>query len=169
MRCKTAGWDRESYDLCESFSSISYTRMSQFYHYRIVPGESLARLWMTGRVDRDNKLAALEGLRSDPDWHENMDVIWDCSRTTEVIILPEDVPPLLEAVLEDAGGMDVFYGERDNVFVIAKLFATLERRRGKDARVCTTMDEVLDVLGRIQLPPALRDPDDGDQQRCTTA
>ena len=143
--------------------------MSHSYRYRIVPEESLARLWMMGRVDRDSKLAALEGLRSDADWHKNMDVIWDCTHTTEVIILPEDLPPLLEAVLEDAGGMDVFYGERDNVFVIAKLFATLERRSGKRARVCTTMDEVLDTLGRIQLPPALRDPDDEDQQRRKTA
>ncbi len=143
--------------------------MPRFCQYRIVPEESLARLWVKGRVDRDSKLAALEELRSDADWHDNMTVIWDCTQATEIIILPEDLSPLLEAVLEDPGGIDVFYGERDNVFVIAKLFATLERRRGKHARVCTTMDEVLDTLGRTELPPALRDPADEDQQRRKTA
>ncbi len=128
--------------------------------YCIVPEASLARLWIVGSVDRETQLAALSMLRGDPLWHENTDVIWDCSGVSEVVIDPTGLEEVLEALLDEPEGMDLFYGSQDDVYVIAKLFATLERRRGKRARVCKTMAEVLDALDCTSLPEALRDAAD---------
>ncbi len=131
------------------------------YRHVIDTHTGIARVWMTGRIDADAKHAALDALYSDPLWKGEMTVIWDCAYATEVIVLPHDVPPLLDAITQDLEGCDLFYGDHDIAYLMAKLFATLERRRGKRARVCRSMSEVLSELKRDDLPFPLRDPRDG--------
>jgi hypothetical protein len=130
------------------------------YRYVIAPGEGMARVWLVGRVDAESKKAALSALRADPDWQAGTGVLWDCVAADETDILPTDVPPMLDAMMEDPDGVDVFYGAHDVAYMIAKLFALLERTRGKHARVVGTIADACEVLGCTRLPPSLRDPAD---------
>lgn len=133
--------------------------------HAIDPPSRLARVWMTGHVDAEAKLAAIEALHADPLWDVSFATIWDGTGASQVVVLPTDVPPLLEAFTTGDAGMDLFYGEQGMAYLMAKLFALLEGRRGKEAHVCPTMADVLERLGRSDLPVALQDPDGGATNR----
>ncbi len=129
------------------------------FRYAIVPDENIARIWLEGHATAKLKMAVIHAFRSDPLWKPGLYVIWDCMRDTAVILAPTDIPALLNLITEE-DGMDLFYGNRHIAYGVAKLFALLERRKGRRAHVCETMADVLTALGRDSLPTALRDPAD---------
>jgi hypothetical protein len=135
------------------------------FHYAIDAPTRLARVWMTGRVDAEIKLAAIESLYGDPLWKSDFSTIWDCTHATEVIVLPPDVPPLLGAITAETDGMDLFVGDDGLAYLMAKLFALLERRVGKRAHVCARLSDALAHLGLDALPPSLADPPEAEADR----
>lgn len=127
----------------------------------------MARVWFSGRLDADAKRAALSDLYARPSWQPGTAVIWDCQSVDEVVMLPGEPEELAHASAEgDRAGTDLFLCGSKTAALLGSLTAALERREGKQARVCLTLGDVLDALDLPELPPDLRGPgDDGAARR----
>ncbi|MGB3545121.1 hypothetical protein [Rubrivirga sp.] len=100
-------------------------------------------------------------VHGDADWRASFDAIWDCSSVRSHVVQPDDVSPLVEAMVEDTalegeGGRDVLVeSESLSESMFSPMLVRLLRRSGEDAYVVQTMEEALAVLGVDALPPAL--------------
>ncbi len=124
--------------------------------YRVDPPSRLALTLLVGRIYGDDMLAVVRAVQGDPGWRPDFDAIWDCSRVSAHIILPEEVGPIIDQTVRGQTGRDVLVESRSlGESLFSRMLAVTSRARGKEAHSCHTLADALAVLGRAELPPAL--------------
>lgn len=127
------------------------------FAYAIDPDAGLALAGMAGVLTGADMREIVATVHADPRWRDDFDAIWDCSRVLAHVVLPEDVLPLVIAVVHGETGRDVMIeskGYADQA--ITQLLALRCRRAGKAVGTRATLGEALDTLGYDGLPEALK-------------
>ena len=133
---------------------------SAAFDYAVDPGAGLAVARMTGTLTGPDMAEIVTAVHADADWEPAFDAIWDCSVVRAHVVQPDEVPPLVEAVLEagaakGSAGRDVLI---ENASLARSAFSEMlvrRLRRHQDAHVVRRMEQALAVLGLDALPPAL--------------
>ncbi len=125
------------------------------FRYSIDPEAGLALVEKSGEVTAEQIVESTRVLHRDPAWNMGMDVIWDCTRLSSLVVGPGDVPTVVAAYSEDLCGRDLLVIRREIDYPIAQLAAYLCRREGKESEVFTSMDDALAALGLCAFPEAL--------------
>jgi hypothetical protein len=115
---------------------IAYVRLEGDYH-----GVDIAR--------------CADGLSNDPDWHDDYHAIWDDRLIGELIVSSEGLDEMVDAQVSNSSGLDLIVTRRPNHAMLMKLYAWRVSKRGRPARVCSTLEEALDLVGLKELPEAL--------------
>ncbi len=126
--------------------------------YAIDPESGLALCVSSGTLTGEDMLALVEGLHANPLWQPEYDAIWDCQAVEAHIVLPEEVKPIVDEVVDETCGRDVML-EPSTIggALISELLAVRSRLRGKHVTVQKTLADALATLGHAQLPDALAD------------
>lgn len=137
--------------------SFGTTRIvtSMPFRYYIDVAERLVLAEKSGRFDGAALVESVRTLHADPAWRDDFDVIWDLSGLTGLIVMPEDLPPLVAVHAEHSCGYDALVVTRQADVAIAQLYAYLARRAGKPTGVYESLDEALKALNRPALSPRL--------------
>lgn len=125
---------------------------------RLDTAERLALVQFSGAVDGPEYLEATRALFATPGWEGGFDAVWDGSRIESNVLKPGDVQALAKSKEAQPPskrvGRDVVYVRRELDYIGAQLYALVARAHGIKARVCTSVEEVAEALGRPD-PPAL--------------
>lgn len=114
---------------------------------RIEPERRLGWIVLTGTVDGEGFLEAMEALYRHPDWQPGFSALWDARRLGQLLLEPADMHRILAAMQALASqmgqGRAAFVVPREIDYTIARLFiyrgATGERER----RTFGDVDEAL--------------------------
>lgn len=127
------------------------------FTYEIAPEAGLVLARMAGTLTGEGMLEILETVHADPRWESGFDVIWDCSAVEGHVVAPGDVHPLVIEDVRGGDGREVLVPNRSLTDeVIAQMLAVFARRKGKDVRVCSSLEEALAELDRDALPAGLQ-------------
>ena len=101
-------------------------------------------------------LRAVRSVHADPAWQPTFDAVWDCSGVTAHVVLPEEIPPLVEEEATASGRDVLIESPVAGESALSQMLAAFCRRRGKDMTVYMTLEDGLRALGRDALPAALQ-------------
>ena len=141
---------------------------SAAFEFAVDPDAGLAVARMTGTLTGPDMAEIVRSVHADADWEPSFDAVWDCSEVRAHVVEPDDVGPLVEAVLEGdgekgSGGRDVLIETASLAeSMFSEMLVRRLRRRGEDAHVVQSMGRALGLLGLEALPPTL-DLEDADK------
>ena len=126
------------------------------FSYALDPASRLAYGRMWGAVSGADMLALVRSVHADPAWEAGFDAVWDCSAVTTHIVLPDEVPPIVEDEAASGVGRDVLIeSPAAGESALSHMIAAFCRRSGKDMTVHTSLAAGLARLGHSGLPEVL--------------
>ena len=123
----------------------------------IDPDVKTALVRLSGSVTGHQIAACADGLRTSPDWSDDVASLWDARHLTSLDVTPGGLEDMVESQTDSAVGPDVIVSADPDHVMLLRLYAWRVRGRGRPATVCATLDEALGVLGLDRLPSGLED------------
>lgn len=128
------------------------------FQYDVSAESELCHLQLVGWVDGADLVHAADQIYRDPRVHRNMNVLWDTSLVTRLVLDTNDFRRFREAIIQargiDATGKGAIVVGRDSVVAAAEYFKATLRTKCRQIEVFYSMSGALEWLGASALPTA---------------
>ena len=121
------------------------------YAYSVDHPGRLVTVRISGAVHGTQVAATYAAIYRDPACGPGFDIFWDTSKVTELILERDDLPSFVRLSQEfstsAAPGRDIIFVARLLDQAIADMYALMMRTERRAVHVCSSMDEVHQILG----------------------
>lgn len=121
------------------------------YAYSVDHPRRLVTVRISGAVHGTQVAATYAAIYRDPASGPGFDIFWDTSRVTELILESDDLPSFVRLSQEFSTpakpGRDIIFVARTLDQAVADMYAVMMRTEHRAVHVCSSMDEVHQILG----------------------
>jgi hypothetical protein len=122
------------------------------FSYVIDGANRLATGTLSGSVSGAEMAYALRTVYQDVAWQPGFDTLWECSGITQLLLERNDLATLVglhrEFIGRAGSGLEIIVVTRSLDHVMAKVYAVMMRSQARRVRVCRSVAEAAEFLGR---------------------
>jgi hypothetical protein len=121
------------------------------YPFRIDTSKRLVTVTMSGSVPGTRIAATIAAIYGDPACGPGFDIVWDFSTITELMFERDDLASFVRLSQEFSQlsqcGRDIILVTRKLDKDMAEMYAVMMRAQRRTVHICSSMDEVTQLLG----------------------